>query len=180
MIVILSVPHTGTRFTCSYLDHLRVNWIQRHSEVSNINDLYYHSGNFRTGKQNKAVIPVRDPLLTFVSSYLRTRDDPTEADIKPTLDSVVLSYDLMIEMEDWFDFTHLRLDCDDKKSELKRIAEFCGAEFDDKFKWDPVGSINDKATDYNLVKIITKDWPQNIRAMVDRRLQIARDYYGYS
>lgn len=180
MIIVLSVPYTGTRFTCSYLDHLRVNYVQKHTEVPNINELFFRSGNFVTGKQNKAIIPVRDPLLTFVSSYLRTRDDPDERDIKPTLDSVVLSYDLMIQMEKWFDFYQLRLDCDDKKAELKRIAEFCNVEFDDKFKWNPVGNINDKATDYNLVKAITKDWPKNITAMVERRLQIARDYYGYS
>lgn len=180
MIIVLSVPHTGTRFTCSYLDHLRVNYVHRHTEVEHINELYYRSGNFRTGKQNKAIIPVRDPLLTFVSSYIRTRDDPTEADIKPALDRVVLSYDLIMQMEDWFNFVHLRLDCDDKKLELQRIAEFCDAEFDDKFKWKPVGKLNDKVTDYNLVKLITKDWPKDIMALVERRLQIAREYYDYS
>jgi len=165
-MIVLSVPHTGTRFACNYLDKLRVIYRQVHSEPSSVDDIRYESG--------KAIIPVKDPLLAFCSTFLRGNPERFDR----ILDKIVIDYALLMQMEGWFNFEYFRIDADNQDAELEKIAKFCGKEKLD-LDWLPVGNVSSKATDYETWKIIIDDWDDSKIKLVERRLQSARAHYGY-
>ena len=165
-MLVLSVPHTGTRFTCKLLESLGVIYRQYHTEPYNVDALRWESG--------RAVVPVRDPILCFCSTYLRGNP----GDLTGILDRVTLSYTLMMQIEGWFDCHFLRLDASDKQQAVDDVARFCDAQAV-KYKWGPVGNINDISTDYKMWNAVSKTIEQDKIAMVDRRLQDAREHYGY-
>ncbi len=165
-MIVLSVPHTGTRFACTYLDKLKVIYRQIHSEPHCVGDIRYETG--------KAIIPVKDPILAFCSTFIRSNP----LDFEKVLDRLVINYGLLMQMEDWFDFKYFRLDAKDQDAELEKIANFCGKE-KLSYKWEPIGNVNDTATDYKVWGIIKKDWGDSKIDMVYRRLQTACEHYGY-
>jgi len=63
MNVVYSVPHTGTRFTMAFMDYMGISCLQRHSDQ----DITEFS---------KAVVPLRDPAIQFLS--LRKRNERAE------------------------------------------------------------------------------------------------------
>jgi len=114
-MIVLSVPHTGTRFTCSYLDVLGVNHKQYHTEPAMYEDLLWEEG--------KAIVPLRDPILQFLSSHFRhDLVSPTK-----TLEFSIACWELLGELEKKFEIQYLRLDSDMPK-ELGKIANFCGVD----------------------------------------------------
>lgn len=167
--IVLSVAHTGTRFLCRFLDSIGVIYRQYHSDPSNIDDLKYEIN-------NKAIVPVRDPLLCFVSTYYRC--DPKDFEL--TLDNVVMNYDLLIELETWFECEYLRIDSRSYEDDYNRIHKFTDAPLSiDHSLIDPVGNINQAPTDYKMWGIVSKDWSDDKKLLVTSRLEKARKHCGY-
>lgn len=168
-IIVLSVPHTGTRFLCRFLDSIGVIYRQYHSELQNLEDLQWET-------DSKAVIPIRDPLLCFTSTYCRAKPEHFEA----VLRNVVTSYDLLLELEKGFDFAYLRLDDKDYISQYEKLKAFTGSELPiDKTLIAPVGQRTSTPTDYDLWSLVSKHWSAGKKQSVTAALRPYREYYGY-
>ena len=191
-VILYSVPHTGTRFAVAYLEQLGVSCKQMHTSERTDKDLLCKEG-------SKLVIPVRDPLLTYLSWMGRTnwinRAAPRAVpDPLLTLETVCDCYERMLDKEKTFDHTHMRLDTKTRVAELKKIAKFVGKEYQP-YEWEPLGVNGDKPTDYarwekqtdrwedRLIDVHPKmihHWPKH--SIIDKILKCLkpyRDYYGY-
>ncbi len=158
-ILVLSVPHTGTRFTCKFLDKIRVNYRQYHAEPASFEDLQFESG--------KVIIPLRDPILQFLSTYLRNGlyND------KKTLEISVACWELLGELEDQFDIEYLRLD-GNLQDEMARVAGHCGVDLTEEYDTSPVGNQYDEPVGYDL-------WDKFRVDGAEEALKPYRDKYGY-
>jgi len=167
MIILLSVPHTGTRFSMAFLNSIKVLYRQYHSEKAAVDDL-------RHEKSNKVLIPVRDPLLAYTSRLLRVND------YRIVLKEVVMNYTLLLEMESWFsDIEYLRLNTEDRPAELQSVADFCGYDGPITFTWETVGSLKPKATDYTIWDIISEELEDGEKEKALESLEPFRKHYGY-
>jgi len=165
-IVILSAQHTGTNFTMSYLHYLGVVFRQYHSDP-----LYYEDATHETS--NKAVIPLRDPLLAYTSTFLRNPN-------QDNLEIVDLRFKLLKKMTAWFEHVHFRLAAEDRDAELRKVADFCGYEGEINFDWIPVNNLNVKVTDYETWEIVSSHIGEDRSKQVLETLAPHREYYGYS
>ena len=159
MIIVLSVPHTGTRYTCKFLEHLGVNYRQYHSEPGSYEDLLYESG--------KAVIPMRDPILQFLSSHFLANITNEKA----TLKFCMTCWDLLGELEKNFDVEYLRLDAD-RQPELQKIAKHAGKVLADPYEIGPVGNQFAQPLDYEM-------WAKHRIPEAEEALAPYRTKYGY-
>lgn len=168
-IIVLSVPHTGTRFLCTFLDSVGVIYRQYHSEPQNLLDLGYET-------KNKAVIPVRDPLLCLVSTLARSDLN----NIENILDSVVMNYELLINLESQFDFEYLKVSSEDVYLEFQKIHEFAEAPLPmPESAPRPVGMIADTPTNYKTWEIFANQLGKDKAVEIEARLFDIRAHYGY-
>ena len=172
MIILLSVQHTGTRFTATFLESMGVIYRQYHSELQYVDELRHENA--------KVVIPVRDPLLAFTSLYQRASDK------RFTLKQVIESYDLLMLItgaetnKPWFEhIIYLRLDATDRDATLKDVADFCDFKDQITFKWEPVGNMAPTPTDHTMWEFITREWPDAEKQKVLDALAPARAHYGF-
>ena len=161
VILLLSVHHTGTRYTQRHLESIGVHYRQHHSEPSNYEDLHWLSG--------KAVVPLRDPALQWTSSHFRENLRSS----KLTLDFCVTSWNLLIRLEEKFEVEHLRIEADDPQAELEKITRFCGVDPTDNYATNPVGNILKQPIGYDL-------WDEHKTPEIEAALRPYREHYGYN
>ncbi len=170
MVLLLSVPHTGTRYTLRFLESIGVHARQYHSEPPSYEDLQWEKG--------KAIIPLRDPALQFTSMHFRAKLRAPEKTLKycVTCWSLLIRLEnLLIEVDDVeqkrFQVDYLRLSAD-QQTELERIARFCGTELKTKYESSPVGSYLDDPIGYDI-------WDEHKTPEIEEALKPYREHYGY-
>ena len=159
-IILLSVPNTGTRFTGGFLESIGVNYRQYHSEPSTYEDIQWESG--------KAVVPMRDPALQWVSTHFSNNLQGFDQ----TLKLCATYWDLLDRLEKLFNVTYLRLDADDFQGELKKVAIHCGATMSKHYENKPVGNVCKDPIGYDL-------WDIHKTEEVENVLKPYREKYGY-
>lgn len=175
-IILLSVPHTGTRFAWSFLDALGVVFRQEHTEPSMIEEIQLHLN-------PKFVIPMRDPLLTWVSHYLEVEHPLhiTRFEFIKNITPIVMEFWTWLEyFEERNEYIHLRLDTDDKGKTLQDVADFVGADMPiSNFEWRNVGVSAGMPSDYDLWNIMSKEFSQEEVKYIEISLLPMRERYGY-
>ena len=168
MIILMSVQHTGTRFTASFLESLGVIYLQYHTDPKSVTRLAWET-------KNKAVIPVRDPLLAYLSTHMRSPKRPSN------LNEVIIRYDVMLEMEKRFEHVYLNLNTDDRSKELRKVADFCGYPKDAgiNFTWSPVGNNAAEPIDLKMWEVLSDKLESGIKDMILNELGPYREHYGY-
>lgn len=175
-VVLLSVPHTGTRFTMAFLDAIGAKYRNYHSTMRAYDDIRNE-----TNMTQRVIIPVRDPLLCFTSTFMRN------GHVENVMRHVEVSYTFLKFMETWFQrIEYLRLDTDNRDAELLKIADFCGIERDYKFQWETIGSMWEKkgspkpdATDYAAWEIVSNKFFPEKKDEILKMLKPYRQYYGF-
>lgn len=168
MVIVLSVPHTGTRSLCSFLDKIGVIYRQYHSEPDQLDMLRYET-------KHKALIPMRDPLLCFTSTLARNGLDSFEASLR----DVVVSYKLLIELEKDFDCHYFRPD-EEGLEKYSKIHSLTGAKYPipDEFN-QVVGNIKSSPTNYETWAIFAHTLSEEQEKRVLEELAPIRAHYGY-
>jgi len=165
-ILLLSVPHTGTRFAMLFLDTIGVIYHRYHTGAEDMEEIAEHVN-------PGIVIPLRDPLLCWMSSY---KDfDGNKNQSMTTLKSVKGFWECLdnciLEQEHIF----LRLDTNDREAELAKVAEFCGASVPaENFTWEHIGSSEIVAT-----QELWEESDYRYKPVVERELAPIREQYGY-
>lgn len=159
-MILLSVPHTGTRYTAKFLESLGISYRQYHSEPSMFEDLQWESG--------KAIVPMRDPALQWVSTHFRA----DLSNVRKTLNFCMTCWDLLGRLEPEFNVEYLRLDASDHQAELKKIALFCDTFLLADYGNTPVGNILKDPISYDL-------WDMHKTSKVEEALKPYREKYGY-
>lgn len=168
-IILLSVPNTGTRFTGGFLEFLGLNYRQYHSEPASYEDIQWESG--------KAVVPMRDPALQWVSTHFSNNLKGFDQ----TLKLCAAYWDLLGRIEKWtllgklekqFNIAYLRLDADDFQGELKQVAKHCGIPLTKHYENKPVGNFLKDPIGYDL-------WDMYKTEEVENVLKPYRIKYGY-
>lgn len=183
MIILLSVPHTGTRFTIAFLKSIKVIHLQYHTSASMMDEIQHL---FST----KAIIPVRDPLLAYISTMNKCNMSSPK-DFYTVLNNIVMEYKLLLLCQGvlgtettapkpWFDEIHyLRLDAEDTDLEMRKAADFCGYEGPVNFKWEPVGNDKPDPTSYAVWDVVSGHFPAGEKQRVLDALKPFREHYGY-
>ena len=167
--IVLSVPHTGTRFTMSFMDRVGVIYRQHHSDGPAMTAIQHEA-------PCKAVIPVRDPLLCFTTTLMQAGEDKFDR----ILMDVLYQYSLLFEAQTWFECEHLWLDADDHDAELAKIAAFCDAPIPSSdFVWEPVGVTGSAPTSYALWELLAKRLGSEKADKALSYLAAVRGVYGY-
>lgn len=174
VIVVLSVEHTGTHFLCGFLEYLGKGYKQLHTldpEVAT-----YIGG--------KAVIPLRDPLLQFMSYRKRGAVQP----FGHLLQACVDRWEDLERLIPKFDVEFLRIDTGmfevDKEKriaertwELQRIANHIEAARDPwGYGWPACNVYKDHPTFYDEFNSVS----EGERKIILDALQAPRDRFGYS
>lgn len=179
MIILLSVPHTGTRFTREFLRSIKVMHEQYHTERSMLDEITHLNS-------TTALVPIRDPLLAYTSTVLRSND------YNGVLNYVAVNYKLLLMMEGalgteteepkpWFtDIHYFRLNAEDQALEMRKAADFCGYDGPIDFVWKPVGNEKPEPTSYAVWEIISDHFPRGEKEKVLETLKPFREYYGYA
>ncbi len=165
--IVFSVPHTGSRFTWQYLDLLKVVYRKHHTDKEAVEDLFYEEG-------SKLVIPMRDPLLCFISHCSIEANSKKEK----LLNAVVDGWEILLSQLESFDHVYLRLDAPDQQGELRKVADFLGVEYKE-MSFDPVGVTRNRPSDYLLWKRLKLKWGKPFSDEVISRLKPVRERYGY-
>ncbi len=164
-IIVLSVPHTGTRFLCSFLDSVGVIYRQYHSEPQNLMELGWET-------KNKAVIPVRDPLLCFTSTLARHN----ASDVDFVLREVLANFEILINLESQFDFEYLHIMTPD----FQKIHTFVNAPLPlPEETPKPIGMIADTPSNYKTWDILSKQIGVKKTVEALEKLADVRAHYGY-
>ena len=166
-VIVFSVPHTGTRFLWKYLEHIDCVYRHYHTDKEAVDELFYEEG-------SKLIIPMRDPLLNFISHCSRN----PKVKPKDILKSVVDHWQILGSQESIFNYVHFRLDAEDQQGEFKKIADFVGKEHKE-MQWQVVGLIRNRPSDYSLWKRLQVKWGKVFSDKVLEELKPFRDKYGY-
>ena len=166
-MLILSVRHTGTRFTRKFLEQIEVRFEQIHA----IKEMAERIAPLISGGM---IIPMRDPLLSWISHYIENKQRGMDG----VTSRFIESWDCLKEYADQGPHIYLRLDTEDKAAELEKVAEFCDVYEDINFKWEGVGVTKDAPSDYDLWAEIRRELPDNGEILLDK-LAPYRDRYGY-
>ncbi len=127
LITIVSVPHTGTKFTESVLHKMGCE--TRHT----------HTGSEHPAQcprtfleSERVVVPLRDPLMAAVSSMVRGETPAPEG------------FRLLAEHRNNPAVHFFRVDCPahERVARLAALAEFCGAEVPEE-DWAPVNTVKE-------------------------------------
>lgn len=166
--IVLSVPHTGTRTLCHFLDRIGVIYRQYHSEPQNLEELSYEI-------KNHALIPVRDPLLCLTSTLARGGLENFDS----ILQSVILNFELLAELEKDFDFTYFYPD-EEGMNKYEELHKKLGAGFPVPTDLDSVvGNIKARPTDYKTWGILSKALTPERKQAAIAELKAVRAHYGY-
>lgn len=176
--IILSVPHTGTRFVSAFLDDMGVGYLQHHtegSEAEKIEGLLIASPKF--------IIPMRDPLLNWMSHYLYYGRSVSVSrfDMIKNLTAIVLEYWFLLEyFEPKAEKEYLYLNTKGRNAELQKVADFVGSEQPiTNFEWRNIGGGKGPPEDYDLWKAIKSSLTPKEVSYIMKSLLEVRKKYGY-
>lgn len=125
MIIIPTIPHTGTRFTENLFIQQGYSSAAMNEEISDSRTKVIRVGHISIGQRphilkhifsNIAVIPLRHPYLTAES--WRRREKP--------LEEMCYAYRLLVNELDSFDPLYLPIDTPDREYYLNEISDFLG------------------------------------------------------
>ena len=167
-VIVLSVPHTGTRTLCHFLDRVGVIYRQYHSEPNNLEDLRYEI-------KNRAIAPIRDPLLCFASTLARNGLTSFET----VLSGVVLSFELLIGLEQDFNIEYI--DTDEKGfDKYQTLHKSLAAQYPIPNDLETVvGNIKAAPTSYETWGLLAKALGEDKAAFAIDTLKEVRAHYGY-
>lgn len=133
LITIVSVPHTGTKFTESVLHKMGCE--TRHAHTNSEHPSQCPKAFLGSGR---VVVPLRNPLMAAVSSLKRGETPRMEG------------FQLLAEYRDNPAVHFFRVDCfpHERDARLTALAEFCGAEVPEE-DWAPVNATTE-ALQYDL------------------------------
>ena len=163
MIILATVPNTGTRFTASFLLAMDVEHTFHH-----LNDRKELRGYY---ERAKFVLTMRDPIFTWL--YNRTIGGSTPELLK--------MWEMWDEIHSTQKSVTLRIDCpvQDRSGELDKVADFLGKEHT--FKWRVIGAadrVTNTPSDYDKWLAVKKEM-LNSQRIIDL-LAPFRERYGYT
>jgi len=158
---VISVPHTGTRFVVNLIRGAGVETVQQHTYDGNMWRVWLRDG-------EKAVIPLRDPVLCMISAINRMEQA-----------SWVDGFNQLLE----WPLDHalfFRVDCPEREraTEVAALYNYIGAAVPDT-DWTPVGSEPDHLglkRDY----LATGTFPQAFTEKVHRTTRAFLRSHGYT
>jgi len=179
-IILYSVPRTGTRFAAKFLTAIQSGFRQHHTD--SVEFVEEHIGSKYTPK---IVIPIRDPLLCWMSNYVLAARAATInrfERIKNVAQNVAEDYELLNYIEERTPCIHLRLDTKekDRPAVLQRIADHVEAtEPISNFTWENVGVSKNVPNNYELWETLKQTLNQDEIDCIMETLSIPRKRYGY-
>ncbi len=177
-ILLYSVPHTGTRFASKFLDKIQIVYRQYHTEA--VEGVEEH---LDSKYQPKIVIPMRDPLLCWMSHYIpygRSIDINRTQRIQNVADNMLEDWELLNYIEQRSDYVHLRLDTQDREKELQKVADYVESkEPISNFKWENIGVSKEVPNNYDLWEALKQTLNQDEIDCIMNTLSGVRRRYGY-
>lgn len=124
MISIVSIPHTGTKFTCMVL--LKMGCVIRHAHLHAAHPA--QNGRQWLREDPKVVVPWREPSKVIESFQKRGEEPRPEPE-----------FDEILEWTARPNVHRFRVEPDDREAELAALAEFVGADVPE-IDWTPVNA----------------------------------------
>jgi len=170
--ILLSVPHTGTRFTDFFLKHIGVIYRQIHVDQVHRLEQFVNP---------QLIIPMRDPILCWCSHYLnqyKTAATSKEKWIKNQTDLTTEYWATLRVYGDKGNTVYLRLDAEDRIAELQAVADFCGSEMPvDKFVWECIGGTEGRPRNYDLWESVKETFTEDEIEYLETSLSPLRKKY---
>lgn len=166
--IVFTVPDTGTRFAINYLRRLGLVVTGLHTgKIDKIRDF----------TAPKLLITLRDPLVAFMSSYIR-RPQRDEESALQMLETRIKDWAELEEVKNLYPFVTLRIDGPEgeRESELKKVADFFGVDTVD-FGWQVVGANNWAPTTIEMWDKVP--WSKQTKEKIEKGLKPFRENYGY-
>lgn len=161
-IILVGVHRSGTRFTRTFLEQMRVPHEVVFADDNERLEEYLY-------RNPKLVIVKRDPILVLVSTYKLHVTSPTE---KPAITRVVnditISLNRITQLEESYVFVNAVIDApiDQRAAEMQKVADFVGApESIATFTWLPVG--------------VTESNPNTLQNWVDLKATLTQPEIDY-
>ena len=136
-IYLRTIPHTGTRFVCSYLDYLGVKYQQWHIGWPEP-PLYVDFDDKRVALD---VIPRVEGITRYIVTARHPHDtwESLKFDPRDWSDKCLEWHNELAELCESKELVFVfPLDATDRRQALTDLAGFCGVEYDGNFTWDVV------------------------------------------